>query len=89
MDLLVLNVVINKNVWMKSFAAGVPTEVILKRDIHRLLQRLKQYDADKNTNSKSAHSRLHNSLQRRQKMLAAVKDGQPWAWMLYPSSSPT
>jgi len=84
-----LSIVINKNVWIKSFSAGVPTEAVLKQDIHRLLQRLKKFDADHNQNKKSAHSRLSNSLQRRQKMLAAVQDGQPWAWMLYPSSFST
>ena len=76
--------IINKNVWMKSFSAGVPTENILRREIRSLHNRLIQFDADK-ANHKASRSRLCNSLQRRQKMLAAVKDGQPWAWMLYPS----
>jgi len=80
-----LNTVINKSIWMKSFAAGVPTAVVLRRDIHRLHNRLKQFDAGKTRNNKSTRSRIYNSLQRRHKMLAAVTDGQPWAWMLYPS----
>jgi len=83
-----LTIVINKDVWIKTFSADVPTEVVLRRDIRQLLQKLKKIDTDKTQRSKSARSRLCNSLQRRQKMLAAVKDGQPWAWMLYPSSAP-
>jgi len=70
---------------MDCFSAGVPSEEVLSHDIRLLRARLKklQHHPDRITNQ--SYSRLCNTLQRQQKMLAAVKDGQPWAWMLYPS----
>lgn len=80
-----LDIMVNKQVWMDCFGAGVPTEDELVRDIRRLQTRLATANC---THQGSGHcSRLYNSLHRREKMLAAVMDGQPWAWMLYPSSA--
>lgn len=86
MEINTLNIVINKDVWMQCFSAGVPSEVVLRQDIDHLHGRLKQFNSNNAKNSPSKQSKLHNTLQRKQKMLAAVKDGQPWAWMLYPSA---
>lgn len=80
-----LSIMVNKQVWMDCFGAGVPTEEVLSDDIRLLRERIKRLrDSSQNSKQQSC-SRLCNTLQRHQKMLAAVKDGQPWAWMLYPS----
>jgi len=76
---------VNKQVWMNCFGAEVPSEEILSRDIQRLRKRLQKIQTSDSPTSNQSYSRLCNTLQRQQKMLAAVKDGQPWAWMLYPS----
>jgi len=76
---------VNKHVWMNCFSAGVPTEEVLTSEILRLQSRLEQFNTGHTKTNKQSYSRLCNSLQRRKKMLAAVKDGQPWAWMQYPS----
>lgn len=78
---------VNKQVWINCFGAEVPSEEILSRDIQRLRKRLKKIQTSNSPTNNQSYSRLCNTLQRQQKMLAAVKDGQPWAWMLYPSDS--
>jgi len=70
---------------MECFGAGVPSEEVLSRDIRLLRARLNKMQSHHNRTGDQLYSRLCNTLQRHQKMLAAVKDGQPWAWMLYPS----
>ena len=77
-----LDIMVNKKVWMDCFGRGVPTEDVLVDDIRQLKTQLDSLPIQAN---KQTQSRLCNSLQRYKKMLAAVKDGQPWAWMLYPS----
>jgi len=78
-----LNIMVNKKVWMDCFGRGVPTEDVLVDDIRQLKARLDRVSQAPGRPNKQTRSRLCNSLQRHQKMLAAVKDGQPWAWMLY------
>jgi len=75
---------VNKQVWMDCFGRDVPTEDVLVDDIRQLKARLEHISQAPERPNKQTRSRLCNSLHRRQKMLAAVKDGQPWAWMLYP-----
>ena len=70
---------------MQCFGKEVPCEEQIINDIQRLKSRLQILNTKNVTEIKRTHSQLKNSLKRRQKMLAAVKDGQPWAWMLYPS----
>jgi len=82
-----LSITVNKQVWMDCFGADVPTEDIISREIIRLKVRLKKIKLSNSSHRNQSYSRLCNTLQRQQKMLAAVKDGQPWAWMLYPSDN--
>lgn len=78
---------VNKQVWMNCFGAEVPTEEVLSHDIRLLRDRIKilRNKLGSSKHQYQSYSRLCNTLQRQQKMLAAVKDGQPWAWMLYPN----
>jgi len=80
-----LSITVNKQVWMDCFGAGVPSEEVLSHDIGLLRARLKKMQRHQGGDKNQSYLRLCNTLQRHQKMLAAVKDGQPWAWMLYPS----
>jgi len=70
---------------MTCFGAGIPSEEVLSHDIQLLHARLEKIKREQHPTKNQLYSRLCNTLQRNQKMLAAVKDGQPWAWMLYPS----
>jgi len=76
---------VNKQVWMDCFGAGVPSEEVLSHDIRMLRERIKNLHSAPSPSKDQFYSRLCNDLLRYQKMLAAVKDGQPWAWMLYPA----
>jgi len=80
-----LGIKVNKQVWMNCFGAGVPSEEALYKEICQLRTRLDKMQLQQSKNRNKAYSRLLNTLQRNKKMLSAVKDGQPWAWMLYPS----
>lgn len=83
-----VTVIVNKNIWMCRFGNEVPCEEQLIDDLQQLRKRLLQILNTKNGFAlKKTHSQLQNSLKRRHKMLAAVKDAQPWAWMLYPSQA--
>ncbi len=82
-----MTIIVNKQVWMQCFSKEVPCEEEILNDIQKLQSRLQILNTKNSPETKRTHSQLKNSLKRRQKMLAAVKDGQPWAWMLYPSHS--
>ena len=68
-----LNITVNKQVWMDCFGAGVPSEEVLSRDILLLRARLNKMQNRHNKTGDQLYSRLCNTLQRHQKMLAAVK----------------
>ena len=83
-----MTVVVNKHIWMRCFGNGVPCEEQLIDDIQQRRKRLLQtLNAQNSIALRRTHSQLQNSLKRRHKMLAAIKDGQPWAWMLYLSQA--
>lgn len=84
--LINVEIIVNKSVWIHCFGNDVPDSETLSEDISLLQKRLSQLGDVDSISKKKVYSRLHNRLRRQQKMLAAVKDGQPWAWMLYPSA---
>lgn len=71
---------------MHCFGKDVPDRDELSDGILQLQSRINQIGNVDSISKKKVYSRLHNRLRRQQKMLAAVKDGQPWAWMLYPAT---
>jgi hypothetical protein len=80
-----MDVIVNRQVWMQCFGAGIPNATRLQRSIKRLESRLTALGTPRTRREQQACSRIWNSLQRHHKMLAAVHDGQPWAWHQYPA----
>lgn len=80
-----MDVIVNKHFWIHCFGNNIPSAEILAQQINHMEKRLSTMGAPSTRRQKQACKRIWNSLQRHQKMLAAVRDGQPWAWCQYPS----
>lgn len=80
-----MDVIINRLLWMHCFGKGIPDAGQLQKSIARLESQLTRLGSPETPRERQACSRIWNSLHRQQKMLAAVRDGQPWAWHQYPT----
>ena len=80
-----MNVIVNKQMWMHCFGTNIPSAKELVRKIDKLEKQLARIGVPGSPCEKRVCKRIWNSLDRNQKMLAAVRDGQPWAWYQYPS----
>lgn len=85
LDSFFMNVIVNKQVWMHCFGNEIPSAKELVRQIDKLEKQLTRMGAPASPGEEKVCKRIWNSLNRNQKMLAAVRDGQPWAWYQYPS----
>ncbi len=80
-----MDVIVNKQIWMHCFGSDIPSAKELLRQIDNLEKQLARMGAPDTPCKQRVCKRIWNSLNRNQKMLAAVRDGQPWAWYQYPT----
>ena len=80
-----MDVIVNKQIWMHCFGKDIPNAKTLAEQIDNLEKQLAKIGTPTSSSEERACRRIWNSLQRKHKMLAAVRDGQPWAWYQYPS----
>jgi len=80
-----MDVTVNKQFWMHCFGKDIPSAEKLAQQISNMEDKLAKMGVATTHREEQACKRIWNSLERKHKMLAAVKDGQPWAWYQYPS----
>lgn len=80
-----MDVIVNKQIWMNCFGKDIPSADKLVQQIDHLEKRLTEMGVPTTNSEKQVCKRVWNSLDRKNKMLSAVRDGQPWAWYQYPS----
>ena len=74
---------IDRPALIHAFSVTETTEELLSAML-RLESRLAQLGTPRTTVEKRLVARYENELQRKLRMLAALRDGQSWAWAQYP-----